>query len=135
MPQTIGSQRVRQDWSDLAWHSTWLCTHHQHLTLKHFCPPQMKPCTCQQILILLLLLSVSSAPVVNLVCKSCLTLLWPQGCSPPGFSVHEISQARILSGYHFLLQGSSWPRNWTHISCIAGGFFSTEPPRKPPLQP
>ena len=26
-------------------------------------------------------------------------------------------------GCHFLLQGSSQPRDWTHISCIAGGFF------------
>ena len=23
-----------------------------------------------------------------------------------------------------LLQGSSWPRNWTGVSCIAGGFFT-----------
>ena len=29
--------------------------------------------------------------------KSCLTLLWPRGLySPPGSSVHGISQARIL---------------------------------------
>ena len=28
-------------------------------------------------------------------------------------------------------RGSSWPRDWTYISCIAGGFFTTEPLRKP----
>ena len=28
--------------------------------------------------------------------QSCLTLCNPKDCSPPGFSVHEISQARIL---------------------------------------
>ena len=33
---------------------------------------------------------------VCLVAKSCQTLLPPVGCSPPGSSVHEISQARIL---------------------------------------
>ena len=31
-----------------------------------------------------------------LVTKSCLTLCHPMNCSPPGFSVHGTSQARIL---------------------------------------
>ena len=34
-------------------------------------------------------------------------------------------------GCHVLLQGSSRPRDQTHISCLAGGFFTTEPPGKP----
>ena len=33
-------------------------------------------------------------------------------------------------GWHLLLQGSSWPWDQTHVSCLAGGFFTTEPPRK-----
>ena len=37
-------------------------------------------------------------------------------CSPPVSSVHGISQARIL-GCHFSRR-SSWPRDWTHVSCI-----------------
>ena len=37
--------------------------------------------------------------------QSCLTLR-PEDCSPPGSSVHGISQARVLAGgCHFLLQG------------------------------
>ena len=32
----------------------------------------------------------------GLVTKSCPTLVTPMDCSPPGSSVHEISQARIL---------------------------------------
>ena len=28
--------------------------------------------------------------------------------------------------------GSSWPRNWTGVSCITGGFLPTELSRKPP---
>jgi len=28
-------------------------------------------------------------------------------------------------------RGSSRPRDRTHISCIVGGFFTAEPPRKP----
>ena len=56
--------------------------------------------------------------------------LWPQ--APPGFYVHGIFQARILEwGAISFSRGSSWPRDQTCISCIAGGFFTTEPTRKP----
>ena len=46
-------------------------------------------------------------------------------CSPPGSSVHGILQARILEwiAMHFS-RGSSQPRDRTHISCIACGFFT-----------
>ena len=41
-----------------------------------------------------------------LVAQSCLTLCDPMDYSPPGSSVHEILQARILTpGHHCLLQG------------------------------
>ena len=40
-------------------------------------------------------------------------------CWPPGFSVHEISQAGILEWVAISFsRGSSRPRNWTHVSCI-----------------
>ena len=39
-------------------------------------------------------------------------------CSPP---VHEISQARILEWVAISFsRGSSWPRDWTQVSCLAG---------------
>ena len=45
--------------------------------------------------------------------------LWPIECSPLGSSVHGILQARILEWVSlFFSRGSSWPRDWTHISCI-----------------
>ena len=31
-------------------------------------------------------------------------------------------------------RGSSGPRDGTHISCIAGGFFTTEPPGRPEIR-
>ena len=53
-------------------------------------------------------------------------------CSPPGSTVHGISQARILEwGVISFSSRSSWPRDQTHISCIAGRFITTEPPGKP----
>ena len=46
-------------------------------------------------------------------------------CSPPGSSVHGILQVRILKWVATpFSRGSSWPRDWTQVSCIAGGFFS-----------
>ena len=53
------------------------------------------------------------------VAKSCQTLLWP----------HGLQSARLLCpwnfpgkntgvGFHFLLQGSEQPRDWTLVSCI-----------------
>ena len=44
-------------------------------------------------------------------------------CSLPGSSVHGILQARILE-WIFFSRGSSQPRDWTHVSQIAGGFFT-----------
>ena len=50
-------------------------------------------------------------------------------CSPPGSSVHEILLARILEWVAIsFCRGSSWPRDWTRVSCIAGGFFTPEWP-------
>ena len=47
----------------------------------------------------------------------CPTLCDPVDCSPLGFSVHGISQARILEWVAiFFSRASSWPRDWTHIS-------------------
>ena len=45
-------------------------------------------------------------------------------CSPPGFSVHGVLQAGILEWVVIpFSRGSSGPRDWTQVSCIAGRFF------------
>ena len=47
-------------------------------------------------------------------------------CSPPGSSVHGISQARILEWVAIpLSKGSSQPGDQKHVSCTAGRFFTT----------
>ena len=44
---------------------------------------------------------------------------------PPGSSVHEILQARILEQVaNFFSRGSSQPRDWTQVSRIVGRFFT-----------
>ena len=61
--------------------------------------------------------------------KSYRTLCNSMDCSLPGSSVHWILQARILERVAISSsRGLSWPRNWTQVSCIAGQFFTTEPP-------
>jgi len=43
----------------------------------------------------------------------------PMHCSPPGSSVHGVSQARVLEWAAISFsRGSSWPRDQTHISYI-----------------
>ena len=62
--------------------------------------------------------------VCVLVTQSCLTLFNPMDCSPPGSSVHGILQAWTLEWVAVpFSRGSSWPRDQTWISCIAGRFF------------
>ena len=81
----------------------------------------------------------SVTPCTLILTQSCLTLCDPVDCSPPGSSVHGILQARVLEWVAMpSSRGSSWLSNWTYISCvfcIAGGFFTTEPPGKPPVTP
>ena len=67
-----------------------------------------------------------------LVTKSCLTPCNPMDCSLSGSFVHGIFPGKNTGeSCHFLLQGSSWPRDPTHISFIADRFFTPEPPRMP----
>ena len=59
-----------------------------------------------------------------LVSKSCPTVCYPMDYSPPGFSVHGISQARILEWVTFSFsRGSSQPRDQTRVSCIGRGIL------------
>ena len=70
--------------------------------------------------------------------QSCPTLWNPMGCSPPASSVHGIFQAIIMEWVAFSYsRGSSKPRDWTLSSgiscvscssCIAGRFFTADPP-------
>ena len=68
-----------------------------------------------------------------LFAKSCSTLCDTMNItSPPGSSVHGISRARILESVVISFsRRSSWPRDWTLVSCLAGGFFTTEQLGKP----
>ena len=55
------------------------------------------------------------------IAPSCLTL-----CNPMDYTVYGILQARILEWVAFpFSKGSSQPRDWTQVSNIAGGCFTS----------
>ena len=69
-----------------------------------------------------------------MLCSVMSDSLQPMDCSPPGFSVHGIFQARtrqwVAVSY---FRGCSGLRDKTHISCapaLVGGFFTTATPGK-----
>ena len=50
----------------------------------------------------------------------------PTPCNPMDYTVHGILQTRILEWVAIpFSRGSSQPRDWTQISCVAGGFFTS----------
>jgi len=65
-----------------------------------------------------------------------LSLVWlcnPMDCSPPGSSIHGIFQARVLEWVVISFsRGSSWPRDQTQVSHIAGRHFTIWSTRKAP---
>ena len=59
------------------------------------------------------------------VAQSHPTLCDPKDCSPQGSSIHGIFQAKVLELVAISFsRGSSWPRNQTQVSHIAGRFFT-----------
>ena len=77
-----------------------------------------------------------ASPWTHIIQRACMQLCPilcdPINYSPPGSSVHEILQAKILEWVAItFFRESSQSRDQTCISCIAGGFFPTEPLGKP----
>ena len=111
-------------------------------TVAHQAPPSMgfsrQEYLCYFYLKLLLTNTVALKMYCVFVCVSHLIMsdsLWPHGLYTPGLSVHRILQARILEWIAIsFFRGSSWPGDWTCISCIF--FISRQivyhaPPGKP----
>ena len=72
-----------------------------------------------------LVASYPLTPVKVSVAQLCPTVWDPMDCSPLDSSVHGILQARILEWVTISFSGgSSWPRDWTWVSCIGGRFFT-----------
>ena len=98
------------------------------------------PCCISAHFYLLPLFRLESARTLS--CSALFNFLPPHGlqqscvlCSPPGSSVHGISQARILEWAAVSFsRGSSQSRYQNRVSAapaLTGRFFTTEPPGKP----
>ena len=67
------------------------------------------------------------------VAQSCPTICNPVEYSLPCSFVHGILQARILEWVAISFsRESSWPRDWTQVSCIAGRHFNLWATREAP---
>ena len=67
---------------------------------------------------------IQSVILCVLAAQACPTLCNTIDCSLPGSSVRGILQARILEWIAISFsRGSSWPRDWSWVSCIASRFF------------
>jgi len=70
------------------------------------------------------------------VAQSCPTLCDPMDCSPLGSSVRGIFQERVLECVAISFsRGSSWPRDQTQVSHIAGRCFTVWATREAPVWP
>ena len=65
------------------------------------------------------------------VSRSEVSVCNPKDCSPLGFSVHGILQARVLEGVAFVFsRSSSWPRDGTQGPALQMNSLQSEPPGK-----
>ena len=95
---------------------------HKPLKVWHFCWLTLQQC---------LFSKIGNQAVLCVYTQLCLTRCDPMVCSLSGSSVHGILQARILEWVAISFsRGSSWPRNQTQVSCIAGRFFNNRVMRK-----
>ena len=93
----------------------WI-SHHIHLVVIQYCFKRLK-------------IKMISHKV--LITQLCPTLCDPMDCSQSGFSVHRILQARILLWDDIpFSRGSSWPRDQTQVSPIAGRLFMVRATRE-----
>ena len=84
--------------------------------------------SCESPLLLLIYLAVPGLEASGILfpcmraklLQSCPTLWDPMDCSLPGSSVQGILQERILKWVAVSSsRGSSWPRDWTHVSYVS----------------
>jgi len=150
MLQSMGSQRVRHEWAtELNWRvNKFPCfpTPSPHWTSKNGAPQYCGLISIHITGKVLVPFHVQCGFLKEsryeegrarcLVANSCPTLCDPMDCSPPGSSVHGISQSWILEWVAISSsRGSSRPRDQTQVPCPAGRFFTIWATREAQFHP
>ena len=136
--QSVGSHRVRHEWSDLE-RMNYLLIYTTSLnsltqeastvtlifplsSLNFPLPSMWSPESTHVSTSKYFLLHRAEIIKLNVcsVAQSCLTLCGSVDCSPPASSVHGIFHAGILEQVAISFsRRCSWPRDWTHISSVS----------------
>ena len=127
-----------RDWTCVPCLGRWILNHWASrksllFPLEHT-PNRLLPATLWELFSVIPCLQTSPSPL-SLTYQLSLTLLEDESESRSvmsdsfwhhGLYIHGILLARILEGTAIpFSRGSSQPRDWTRISCIAGGFFTS----------
>ena len=103
-------------WGINSFEAMWELIFEAGRLIQHSWPWNKIPCNQMPNLTYLLLNCVCVCSVAQL----CSNLCSYMDCGPPGFSVHEILQARILEWASLSSsKRSAWPRDQTRISCVS----------------
>ena len=128
---------INADWNEWMWDrlgTNKLCKHSAWPPLLFYVEHGQSTCKWSRSLVISMLCPLlgagrrsvpSASSLQNLkwgkVAQSCLT-----PCNPMDYATHGILQARILEWVAFpFSRGSSQPRDQTHVSHIAGRFFTS----------
>ena len=112
--QSMGSQRVGHDWATSLIH-IYISEIRIHLTTDVSGFSSFSPLELHFKMVHF---------ITCLVAKLYLTHHDPMDCSPPGSSVREISQARVLKWVAISFsRGSSWPSDQTSVSYLVGSLY------------
>ena len=118
---SMGSHRVRHDWSDVAETAsqiTWKISLEVNI-INHISYPKKKKKKKRKDKFW-----NQEEKKESEIAQSCPSLCDPMYCSPPGSSIHGIFQTRVLEWVAISFSRlSSWPRDQTWVSCIAGKCF------------
>ena len=110
--------------TELSHHCKWSSKHSTQLLFLNFLPQQPPKArfTSTFLWVFIPFLSSNWEPIVSLLSLfRRVRLCDPADCSPPGSTVRGVLQARIVEWVAMpSSRGSSWARDWTHVSYISG---------------
>ena len=114
----LGKKRVQREW----WGSSEVLGVRTEMSLRE---------DIEDFSLLAVFINLSKSALYLTKSEGKVALLHPILCDLMDQIVHWIFLGRILEWVAVpFSRGSSWPRNWTEVSCIAGRFFTSSATRE-----